>query len=181
MNWILVKSQLARILGAAAILTVLALKNAHALEPATGEVLLVINGNIEKSNATRNNEPVAEFDREMLESYGLTTLTTSTPWTGEAINEFGGIRMNTLLETLGVDSNFTSLRATAADDYWFELTEIDYEKYPIIVAFSKNGEAMSVRELGPLWIMFPWDEYPELMNEKSKASSVWQLIELTVK
>lgn len=164
-----------------AVIVVTCLSKAHALEPVSGEVLLVVGGNIELSNASRNNKPVAEFDLSMLESYGTTTIKTTTPWTGEEATEFTGVRINTLLNSLGVPAKGTVLRAAAANDYWFDLSDLDFEKYPIIVAFAKNGGTMSVRELGPLWIIFPWDDFPELMNEKSKAASVWQLIELTVK
>ena len=162
------------------VLAILCLNTAYALEPVSGNVLLVIDGNIDKSNASRNNVPIAEFDRELLESMDSTTISTSTPWTGDDIAEFTGVRISTLPNKLGVSANDAVLRATGADDYWFELSDMDFDKYPIIVAFAKNGERMSVRELGPLWIIFPWDDFPELLTEKSKASSVWQLIELTV-
>jgi len=161
-------------------LTIFCLTEAHALEPATGEVLLVIDGNIEVSNAMQDSQPVAEFDLEMLEAMETTTLTTTTPWTGEDAVEFTGVQISTLLDKLSVSAEDAVLRATGANDYWFELSDLDFEKYPIIIAFAKNGETMSLRELGPLWIIFPWDDYPELVSEKTRAASVWQLVELTV-
>ncbi len=149
------------------------------LEKPTGKVLLVIDGNITQSNSTRNNNPVALFDMALLKSLGSTTFKTSSPWT--PLSEFTGVRLNTLLASVGVNFEDVTIRASAANDYWFDLSEIDFDKYPIMVAYEKNGKTLSVRELGPLWIVFPWDANPELLTEKNKASSVWQLLSLTIK
>ncbi len=158
----------------------LAVTNALALEPAEGEVLLIISGSIVHGNAERNGEPVAEFDRAMLESMPLTTVTTKTPWTPNGPDEFTGVRFNELLAKTGVVADEVVIRAEAEDNYWFDLEKLNSQTYPIIVAFQKNGKPMSIRELGPLWIIFPWDEYPELLTKKNNASSVWQLTHLIV-
>ena len=72
-----------------ALLTLWLAGNAYALEPAQGEVLLTIDGNIGKSNALDNDKPIAEFDLEMLKSFGETTLSTKTCllYTSDAADE----------------------------------------------------------------------------------------------
>lgn len=151
----------------------------QALEKPVGNVLLVIDGNIQKSNTTENDLPTASFDLELLQSLDATTFTTGSTWTPDS--EFTGVRLNTLLTAVGVDFNQVTIRASAANDYWYDLNKVDFDKYPVIVAYERDGEAMPLREMGPLWIVFPWDLHPELLNEKNKASSVWQLIKLTIK
>lgn len=158
----------------------LAVTNVLALEPAKGDVLLVISGNIIHSNAERDGEPVAEFDLDMLASMPLTTVNTKTPWTPTGPDEFTGVRFNELLAKTGVVADEVVIRAEAEDNYWFDLEDLNSQRYPIIVAFQKNGKPMSIRELGPLWIIFPWDQYPELFTKKNNASSVWQLTHLIV-
>jgi len=150
-----------------------------ALEAPKGDIVLVIDGNIKLGNTARNGKPVAEFDLNMLKALGSTSITTSTPWTD--ISDYTGVRLDTLLASVGANPKTSVIRATAVNDYWFDLQQLKMDSYPIIVAYERNGQPMSLRELGPLWVMFPWDQYPELLTAKNKASSVWQLIGLTVK
>ena len=58
---------------------------------------------------------------------------------------------------------------------------MDLARYPVIVADSQDGETLTVRRLGPLRIMFPFDEHPELLNQGSMAMSVWQLTRMDVR
>jgi len=163
-----------------AILFTHALFPAHALEPPTGAVLLTIDGKITISNATENDQPVAKFDLNLLKSLGEISYETSSPWTVKS--QFTGVRLNHLLKAVGVDHTNSTIRAAAVNDYWFDLEGLDLDQYPIMVAYKKNNKLMTLRELGPLWIVFPWDLYPSLLeSEKNKASSVWQLLSLTVK
>lgn len=147
--------------------------NAADLPPLSGPVLLTISGNIENHNVDKS----AQFDRKMIESLPVTSFNTTTPWT-EGVTEFTGVRISDLLKYVGANSN--SFRAHALDKYWNDVTDIDFEKIPAIIAYEKNGKPFRVRELGPLWIMFPFDDFPELSDEKHKTASVWQLIELAV-
>lgn len=147
---------------------------ADELATPTGEILLTITGNIDITNSERG----AEFDLEMLEKLGATSLETETPWT-DARTSFKGVRLSVLLKTVGAMSS--TFRAVAVDNYWYDVGEVDYEKYPVIIAYQRDDKYMSARNLGPLWIMFPFSDFPELLTEKNKASSVWQLNSLVIK
>lgn len=138
-----------------------------------GEIMLTISGNIEHLN----NADSAEFDLKMLEELGETTIVTNTPWT-EATTSFSGVRLSVLLNSVGARSS--SFRAIAYDNYWYDVSDIDFEKYPVIVAYKRDGTYLNARSLGPLWIMYPFDEYPRLLSESNKASSVWHLNALIV-
>jgi hypothetical protein len=48
-----------------------------------------------------------------------------------------------------------------------------------ILAYRMNGAELSVRDKGPLWIMFPFDDKPELKSELIYSQSVWQLRKMT--
>lgn len=151
----------------------LSLAHATDLAPTTGPVLLTVSGNIENHNVDKT----AQFDREMLESLPVTSFKTTTPWT-QGVTEFTGVRVSDLLKHVGANSN--NFRAHALDKYWNDLKEIDFEKIPAIIAYKKNGKSLRVRELGPLWIMFPFDEFPSISDEKHKTASVWQLVEIVI-
>lgn len=139
-----------------------------------GDVILTISGNIELSNSVRG----AEFDLEMLEAMGATSITTDTPWT-DTKTTFTGVRMSTLLDSVGASSS-SSFRVTAFDGYWYDVSDVDFEEYPIIVAYKRDGSYMDTRSLGPLWVMYPFDDFPELLTEKNKASCIWNFESLIV-
>lgn len=133
-------------------------------------VLLTIHGNI---NDTENG-PI-QFDIEKLAALDPTSITSNAPWVAGP-TQYTGVRVNALLESIGATSN--QFEAIAVNDYKFKLTDIDFDKYPIIIAYKKEGEFFDLRELGPLMIVFPFDDFPELLTERNKAASVWQVIEL---
>lgn len=134
----------------------------------SGEVLLMISGNISNTNHADG----AAFDLQMLEAMPATSFATKTDWT-EGLTRFTGVKLSEILEAVG--SKTWKITMTAEDGYIYELErEID-SKYPVIIAYKKNDEYMSLRNLGPLWLMFPFDDYPELYTEENRAASIWQL------
>lgn len=139
---------------------------------ADNPTLLTIHGNI----GSASNEPVT-IDLKTLSSLQSTTIVTDAPWT-DGPTQYTGVRINILLDSIGAKSN--QFEASAANDYMFKLSEIDFEKYPVIIAYKKEGELLNIRTLGPLMIVFPFDDFPELLTERNKAGSVWQLIEIKI-
>ena len=50
-----------------------------------------------------------------------------------------------------------------------------------MIAYERNGAVMSVRDKGPLWIVYPYDSNPDYQTEEIYARSIWQLEKITVK
>jgi len=140
-------------------------------------IVLSVHGNIEFEKSEDGKTDAIELDLASLTNLESTTFTTSQPWT-DAPKEYTGVRINTLLNHIGADS--TTFEALASNEYKFLLSDINFEKYPIIIAYKIDGKFLDARTLGPLLIVFPFDDYPELLNEKNKAASVWQLTEIRV-
>ncbi len=159
---------------------------ASELKQPTGPVLLEISGNLSHHNTKLDIDRQEDgqeinavaLDLKMLETLPVETIRTKTPWT-EGVVEFTGVRLDVLLNFVGAESN--DLLFQALDEYSVEASNEPFESFPIIVAYKRNGKYMSVRELGPLWIMYPFDEFPELNTEQSRANCVWQLTNITVK
>jgi len=105
------------------------------------------------------------------------SFTTKTPWT-EGEDNWEGVRLSVLLAHLGTSS--TQFRAWADDGYEATFKGVDIEKYPVILAYKKNGEYLSLRDLGPLWIMFPFDDHSELDELPIYEISVWQLSRIEI-
>ena len=158
---------------AALFLAILQSSTVSALEPAGGEVLLTVSGKI----SAVNNGDLAEFDVEMLKNIGTVTLETSTIWT-EGAQVFTGVELSDLLAVLGVESG--SLRASAVNDYAVDIPVSDAVDGGPIVAFLRNGETMSIRDKGPLWIVYPYDNSTEYQSELIYSRSIWQLDRIEV-
>jgi len=138
-----------------------------------GQVILTVTGDIESANAG----DAAVFDLAMLAQIGTQTFETETIWT-EGVQRFEGVPLSALMETLGVESG--TLVATAVNDYSVELPAIDENGDGPLVAFRQNGAEMSVRDKGPLWIVYPYDSDPAYKSEVIYARSIWQLDRIDV-
>ena len=137
------------------------------------DVLLTISGTLSHPNV----DDAVQLDLAALESLPVTEFTTTTPWHDEPLH-FAGVRISTLFEAIGADS--TSFVAVGLDDYRFTVSELDFDKYPVIIAYRQNDEPISVRNLGPLRIIMPFSEYPELLTPINESRSVWQLVALEI-
>jgi hypothetical protein len=151
-----------------------ALDQSHLGTKPAGPVILTVSGNIEHVGAER----VVRLDRAMLEEIGTTKLKTSTAWTtGEA--EFEGVLVRDLLDALGAEG--TLVVATALNDYVVSIPLRELYDYPVLLALKMNGEYLEIRDKGPIWIVYPRDQFSELRNSMVDKKWVWQLSELEVK
>jgi hypothetical protein len=139
-----------------------------------GRVILTVSGRIDHTNG----KGVAEFDRAMLEAMPATTIETLTPWT-DGVTRFEGPLARDLMKRVGARGS--RLRATALNDYAVDIPIEDFERYPVILAMKVNGEVLRTRDKGPLWIIYPWSDRPELRSEVSYSRSIWQIKELVVR
>jgi hypothetical protein len=137
--------------------------------PAPAErVILSVTGDI----AVTNEEGVAKFDRAMLKNLKVTKLKTTTPWT-EGVREFEGVLASDLMAALGAEGSVVI--ATAINDYQAEIPASDFTKFPVLLAWSMDGEELKVRDKGPIWIIYPQDDFAELRTEETKNKWIWQL------
>ncbi len=144
------------------------------LEAPSGDVILTVTGALEASNSDQG----VELDLEMLEALGTTTVVTTTIWTSGP-QTFEGVELATLVEALEIEGS--TLLATAINDYTVEVPVSDAVEGGPIVAFAANGAPMSVRDKGPLWIVYPYDSNPEYRSEVIYSRSIWQLDRIEAK
>lgn len=146
---------------------------AESLGTPTGEVVLTVSGAVTATNA----EETAVFDLAMLQDLGVTGFTTTTIWT-EGPQVFEGVSLKVLLDRLGVEDGMVI--ATAINDYAIEIPVSDAVEGGPIVAYSLNGAPMSVRDKGPLWIVYPFDQNAAYQTEVTYSRSIWQLDRIEV-
>jgi hypothetical protein len=139
----------------------------------TGAPILTISGDI----TTPNVGDALVFDAQTFAALGSVTIETSTIWT-EGVHTFEGVPLKTLVELVGVESG--QLLASAINDYTVEVPVSEAVENGPIVAYLFNGEPMSVRDKGPLWIIYPYDQNAEYRSEVTYTRSIWQLDRIEV-
>jgi hypothetical protein len=122
--------------------------------------------------------PARTFDRTALEKLGMHEIRTATPW-HDGVVAFAGPRLDELMREVGASG--TMIAAVALNDYEAELPIEDFAAHGPILAMTMNGRPMSVRDKGPLFIIYPYSSSDELSNEKYYSRSVWQLTSIVVK
>jgi hypothetical protein len=138
----------------------------------TGPVVLTVSGRIKSDKPVR-------FDLATLESLGLIRFTTPTAWTTEPA-AFEGVLLSALLDVVGADPAATSLNLIALNDFEGPAPIADGRKWPVMLALKRDGEYMSRRDRGPLWMIYPQHAYPELGQREYLSRWVWQLKAITV-
>lgn len=145
---------------------------AEPLPVPSGPVLLTLSGAIAETNAPGE----ARFDRAMLEALGVDRVRTKTAWT-DGVRTFEGPSLAAVLKRVGATG--TRLQATALNDYKVRLDRSVLRFNPIL-AMRMDDAVLTVRAKGPLWIVFPRDQYPELDDPAWDDLWVWQLARLHV-
>ena len=140
-----------------------------------GPVILEVSGSIQVKNSA---DGKALFDTEMLARFAPHHFATSTTVT-DGVKRFDGILVRDLLEQLGAKG--TIARATALNDYLIDIPIEDFMKFDVILAHSMDGERLSVRDKGPLWIVYPRDHHSELHDIRYDYRWVWQLRHIEIR
>lgn len=146
--------------------------NAQDAASSQKEVLLTVSGAVDAAGAE-----VLTFDREALMAMPATTIETSTIWT-EGVHSFTGVALSDLTDLLGVDGG--TILATAINDYTVEIPVTDAVAGGPIIAYLMDGAEMSVRDKGPLWVIYPYDSNSNYRSEVIYARSIWQLDRIMV-
>jgi len=140
----------------------------YGLDKPTGRVLLTVTGAIEYTNSSNG----AQFDREMLESLPKHSVTTQNPWT-QGLHTYTGFSASDLLDQLG--NQGTQLKVIALNQYVANIPLADFTKRGAIFATHKDGKVMSIRDLGPIMVVYPFDDDESLKTETFYGRSIWQV------
>lgn len=138
-----------------------------------GEVVLTVTGAIGAGNAAKE----ANFDLAMLEALPENSFLSETPWYDEK-KTFSGPRISTVLDAVGATGK--TVRIVAINDYYADIPIEEVNSYGVILATRMNGDRMSVREKGPIFVVYPFDNAPELYDELHFGRSVWQVKSIEV-
>ena len=124
-----------------------------------------------------SNSATVEFSLQDLDAMDQVTFSTSTIWTDDEVT-FSGVPLKALLTEL--NTNGTSIEMVALNDYKVKMPLAYLEDDAPIIATRMDGETMSVRDNGPYWVVFPYDQDPKYRTETIYTFSIWQLKHLKV-
>ncbi|MFZ4285889.1 molybdopterin-dependent oxidoreductase [Variovorax sp. HJSM1_2] len=140
----------------------------------TGKVVLTIKGNVAKPNAG----PDAQFDIHMLQGLRQVSHSVDTPWYSRKVT-FSGPLMRDVLAAAGATGQ--NIKAVAINDYAVNIPFSDATRYEVILALQMNGKAMSPRDKGPIFVVYPYGQFSAAEVKLYHDRSVWQLDTLEVK
>ncbi|MCR3973653.1 molybdopterin-binding oxidoreductase [Aeromonas veronii] len=103
---------------------------------------------------------------------------TMTPWT-KGIHSYKGVLLRDLVKVYELKS--AEIKAVAINDYWATVPLEDGDKYSVLLAEKQDGKELTLRNKGPLWIIYPLTEHPELDKELYHSRMVWQLMAIESK
>jgi hypothetical protein len=69
----------------------------------------------------------------------------------------------------------------AVDGYAIELDAKEMRRYPVLLALEQDGRQLRLRDRGPVWVVLPRDQYPELQADSQAFKWIWQLRSIEVR
>lgn len=113
-----------------------------------------------------------ELSRAALEAMPQAGFRTTTIWT-EGPQDFAGVMLDVLLEELGAAGGRITLGA--ANGYRVDRSAEALLVEGALVSYMRNGVPMTLRDKGPVWLVYNYDSDPAYRTEVIYANSIWQL------
>jgi hypothetical protein len=125
-----------------------------------------------------NSGPTADvYDPASLGALGAAQLTTHVPWDNEP-RTWEGVRLKRLMAAHQIAGR--PLRVKALNDYVAVIPWSDIEQFDPLLAWSRDGKPIAVRDKGPLIVIYPFAGHPELKRAEYTDRSVWHVNEIVV-
>ncbi|STQ89498.1 molybdopterin-dependent oxidoreductase [Iodobacter fluviatilis] len=117
-----------------------------------------------------------QFDAARLEQMPQVRMTVQTPWYPNP-QTFEGPLLRDVLKLAGIEGG--NVKIKALNDYAISFPVSDALQYDVILARKHNGKVMSLREKGPLFLMYPFHKHKELIKTQYFRLCSWQLNSIT--
>lgn len=116
-----------------------------------------------------------ELSRQDLKTYPQLSIDTRTPY-NDGMNRYTGPSLKGVLRDVGASTETFKMRAL--NDYVVTVQPGELHDIDPIIALEMNGEPMSVRDKGPLWVMLPLSDQPRFNDVAYRRLLIWQLSEI---
>ena len=139
-----------------------------------GPVILKVTGNVDPA------EPVdgeVSFDLAMIQALPQHEIVTGNPWVDKP-HKYVGPKLADVLTAVGGTGKIITL--TALNSFQIRISWDKVKQFDPILAWQDDGATMRVRDKGPLWLILPLDQYPELKRSEFTDMMIWQLSSIDI-
>ena len=148
--------------------------SALALPPNSGRPVLTVRGVNSGASQTPAGQSTGQvvFDMDMLARLPQHEIRAQTPWYPSA-RKFTGPLLRDVLKAAGMRGE--RIEVVALNDYKVSIPVSDADRYDVVLARLLDDEPLSVRNKGPLFIMYPFDSDQSLRNSIFYSRCAWQV------
>lgn len=114
-----------------------------------------------------------KFTAEEIYAIPATDMITATAW--HPSSKFSGPTLEEIIKAASPDLDFKTARLFAVNGYETPIPAQDIKKYRPILAHSKDNARLTLATRGPLFLVYPRDEFSELKSLKSQDKFVWMV------
>ncbi|ART83067.1 molybdopterin-binding protein [Oceanisphaera profunda] len=150
---------------------ILLLLLAQVTQAGTEPVILSVYGDIQLDE---NHYQRLDFTLSELQALTQAEVTTSHPWNTKA-QHYRGVDLNALFQQLFAQKHITSLNLEALNGFSVMLDWSKINEFSPILAWQEDGQLMSRRNKGPLWLVLPFDQMSKVKQAEFMHYMAWQL------
>ena len=144
---------------------------------ADDQAILTVTGNITKTNQPDKKSFVFSFDE--LNKLSNTVVRTQTIWT--PTSDFKGSLIRDILSAVGANPDAKNVEVRTEHNYVVTIPISDFKQWEVILAYSQNGQRLTKMTKGPLWVIYPIDQYKsELNNNLTRTKFAWNVKKIVV-
>jgi hypothetical protein len=114
-----------------------------------------------------------EIGLTQIESLGLRSVTTRSPWEAGAV-QFEGVLFHDLLRHVGLEEA-ASVIVTARDGYQQMIPREDWADWPLLLATRQDGKPLTGSKRGPTRLVYPISDHPELESPTYDPRWIWAI------
>lgn len=126
--------------------------------------ILTVTGKVEHSGMS--------FSFDDLKAQPHFQVETETIWTNKQ-HRYTAISVAQLLKKVGAKGE--NLRFIALNDYAIEVPVKLLLDNHAFIAFEQDGKPMRIRDKGPLWVLYPFTDSPQINTPFYQSHCAWQL------
>ncbi|WP_414529595.1 molybdopterin-dependent oxidoreductase [Nodularia chucula] len=126
---------------------------------------------IQGQTATGTTETLNWSQLQDLATVNINTVDGNNIVNPQRIFKFTGISINSLIKNFGIQKYITEITFVSYDAYQVTVRIEDLLKYPIILAVAKDGEPIPREQGGPIYLIFPYTQHPEI--RKNYDEGMW--------